>query len=68
MFALTTSSGRGRRLVHLLMLSLLAAGFSQAAAQDSQQKGAFYTGEYPNALKEFGLTDEQIQERIDATF
>ena len=38
MFALTTSSGRGRRLVHLLMLSLLAAGLI-AATRDAG--GAF---------------------------
>lgn len=28
-------------------------------------RGAFYTGEYPNVLQEIGLTDEEIQTRID---
>jgi oligosaccharide reducing-end xylanase len=49
-----------------LILGIVICLFSvQSFAQESTVQGAFYTGEYPNVLKEIGLTDEEIQTRID---
>ena len=39
----------------------------QVQAQSSSQ-GAFFTGEYPNVLGEWGLSDDEIQARIDETW
>lgn len=57
------------RLTPFLMLVLLAIPFAswQTQAQESSQ-GAFYTGEYPNLLREWGLSDAEIQARIDAAW
>lgn len=58
----------------LLCLFLLVLGLTTVNAQDDTRiphvptDGAFFTGEYRNILAEWGLTDEQIQARIDATF
>lgn len=53
-----------------ILLVLLSFSFITLAsdADDEATQGAFYTGEYPNLLREWGLTDEQIQERIDAVW
>ncbi len=48
----------------LIAVFLLALS-TRAAAQETPTDGAFYTNEYPNVLKEIGLTDEEIQARID---
>ncbi len=48
-------------LVSVLMLVAL----SRVTAQDDAKKGAFYTGEYPNVLHEIGLSDEDVQARIE---
>src|SRR5690606_16676666 len=36
--------------------------------QAQSQQGAFYTGEYPNLLAEWGLEESEIQARIDETW
>jgi oligosaccharide reducing-end xylanase len=53
----------------LFTLILLTIPFAslQARAQESAQ-GAFYTGEYPNLLAEWGLSDDEIRARIDAVW
>jgi oligosaccharide reducing-end xylanase len=38
---------------------------TRVMAQESASEGAFYTNEYPNVLSEIGLTDAEIQARID---
>jgi oligosaccharide reducing-end xylanase len=48
----------------LMMLFFLQGSL----AAQNQSEGAFYTGEYPNLLLEWGLTEDEIQERIDATW
>jgi oligosaccharide reducing-end xylanase len=58
-----TSFMAGRLVVTIVILLMLLVGW-QAQGQDSMQ-GAFYTGEYPNLLKEWGLSDAEIQARID---
>jgi oligosaccharide reducing-end xylanase len=55
------------RLALPLILLLLPGSASLTSAQSDSQ-GAFYTGKYPNLLKEWGLSDEEIQARIDATW
>jgi len=52
--------------IRVLMLVLLLMGMviMPVQAQDDE-KGAFFTGEYPNLLREIGLTDDEIQARID---
>ncbi len=60
-----------RKFLVILLGSLFLLGFGQTIAQDATpmpQQGAFYTGEYPNILKESGISDAEIQQRIDATF
>jgi len=55
----------------LVSLFLLIAGLSIVSAQDAPQlpdEGAFFSGEYRNILAEWGLSDEEIQARIDAAF
>ncbi len=49
------------------MLILLAMPFVQQASGD-ESEGAFYTNDYPNLLAEWGLTQEEIQTRIDTTW
>jgi oligosaccharide reducing-end xylanase len=51
-------------IVCLLLVTLLSMS-SDLAAQD---EGAFHTGEYRNVLAEWGLSDEEIQARIDQTW
>lgn len=52
--------------------ALFAFGFGQTGAQDTSAatspQGAFYTGEYPIILKESGLTDSKIHDRLDETW
>lgn len=48
-----------------LLAVLLLLMFLPVSGQVSAQDGAFFTGEYPNVLCEIGLTDEDIQARID---
>lgn len=53
----------------LLALLLLSANVSaQLPAPQPVSEGAFHTGEYRNMLAEWGLSDEEIQARIDAYF
>jgi oligosaccharide reducing-end xylanase len=55
--------------MRLLLIVVLVFGcFSGVAAQGERMSGAFETGEYPNLLKEIGLSDAQIQARIDAVW
>ncbi|GIK65687.1 MAG: hypothetical protein BroJett018_34810 [Chloroflexota bacterium] len=56
-----------RRLILFSMVVVMMMVPLNTQAQDSPN-GAFYTGVYPNLLKEWGLTDAEIQERIDATW
>lgn len=59
------------KAILILMASLFLLGFGQTIAQDTTPmptQGAFYTGEYPNILKQSGLSDAEIQQRIDDTF
>lgn len=48
-----------------MILFLIFALSFKVAAQDTAPEGAFYTDEYPNVLSEIGLTDAEIQARID---
>ena len=58
----------------LLCLLILTLGLTTVSAQDDPKipqlpsKGAFFTGEYRNILAEWGLSDDEIQTRIDETF
>lgn len=62
------------KLVRLtLIYSLLLIAFSMTQAQEVEapqppREGAFTTGEYPNLLAQWGLSDDEIQARIDETF
>ncbi|PJF26819.1 MAG: glycoside hydrolase, partial [Phototrophicales bacterium] len=62
------------KYLSLLCLFLLVLGLTTVSAQDDTPipqvptEGAFFTGEYRNILAEWGLTDEEIQARIDETF
>lgn len=51
-----------RFIVLLLVMFLLSA---PVWAQDQPASGAFYTQEYPNMLHEIGLSDAEIEARID---
>lgn len=51
-----------------LGLTLLLFPLTTVHTADEQTNGAFYTNHYPNRLKEWGLSDEMIQQRIDATW
>lgn len=58
---------------NVLMLTGLVIVMSVANAQDVNipqpaSEGAFFTGEYRNMLAEWGLSDEEIQTRIDEVF
>jgi oligosaccharide reducing-end xylanase len=50
-------------LIFLASLMMSVNGQAQTTPQ-----GAFYTGEYPNLLSEWGLNDDEIQARIDAVW
>jgi oligosaccharide reducing-end xylanase len=61
------------RLAYLLLGFVLLGGLMVAksqelAAPEVPGEGAFFTGEYRNMLAEWGLSDEEIQTRIDETF
>lgn len=51
------------RRILVVCFVLLLSGVT--LAQDRANDGAFYTGEYMNVLAELGLSDEEIQARID---
>lgn len=51
-----------------LCLTLLLAISIIPAMADEPSAGAFITGEYPNLLREWGLSDDEINERIDAVW
>lgn len=53
-------------LVALLLCSAMI--IAQPPAPQPVTEGAFYTGEYRNMLAEWGLSEEEIQARIEATF
>jgi oligosaccharide reducing-end xylanase len=55
------------RFKGLFTLVLLAVPMMSLQGQETPQ-GAFYTGEYPNLLAEWGLSEEEIQARIDAAW
>ncbi|MBC6990918.1 glycosyl hydrolase family 8 [Hymenobacter sp. BT491] len=63
---------RGR--VGLLLLGLLYAGLGCVDAQRAlkpaatSQKGAFYTGKYPNLLREAGYSQTAIDQKIAQTY
>ncbi len=52
----------------LVILVSMQMGAGKSSAQEDAERGAFFTGEYPNVLHEIGLTDEEIQARIDAVW
>jgi oligosaccharide reducing-end xylanase len=52
------------KFIFLLALLLIPSMHMQAQSQ----QGAFYTGEYPNLLAEWGLEESEIQARIDETW
>ncbi len=58
----------------LLCILIFTLGLTAVSAQDDTKipqlpsEGAFFTGEYRNILSEWGLSDEEIQTRIDETF
>lgn len=53
-----------RRVIVLLMLVFSM----RVAAQESPMQGAFATDTYPNVLLEIGLSEEEIQARLDSVF
>lgn len=55
-------------LIALLLIRVDARTTETHTEGDTVQQGAFYTGEYPNLLREWGLSDEAIQERIDTAW
>ena len=50
------------------MMTLSTANSQDLEAPQPPEEGAFTTGEYRNILSEWGLSDEEIQTRIDETF
>lgn len=54
-----------RFLAALLMVMMPAMN---SFAQPEPPQGAYFTGEYPNLLREWGLTDDEIQTRIDTAW
>jgi oligosaccharide reducing-end xylanase len=62
-----------KKLYLALVFMFLVGGFSIVTAQELEapvpvSEGAFFTGEYRNMLAEWGLSEEEIQNRIDETF
>jgi oligosaccharide reducing-end xylanase len=56
-------------LVLIVFLMSISTSNAQAlGAPQPPEEGAFFTGEYRNILAEWGLTEDEIQERIDSTF
>ncbi len=58
-------------IVCSLLGTLVSASFSRGQAQaplSPPEEGAFFTGDYRNMLAEWGLSDAEIQARIDATW
>lgn len=64
---LKTSRSRTISRWFMLVSLLLMAGAASAQSSDDAQ-GAFFTGEYPNALAEIGIAQADIDARIEATF
>lgn len=61
------------KLSFLLSLTLLLLSTRSVAAQPAEppqppEEGAFFTGQYRNMLAEWGVSDAEIQARIDAVF
>lgn len=54
-------------MIFSMMTATLPNGFAQDPPTPPNQ-GAFFTGEYRNMLGEWGLTDEEINARIEATW
>lgn len=50
----------------LFIMIVMIGIFSGVAAQEGTASGAFESGEYPNILREIGLSDSEIQARIEA--
>lgn len=58
-----------KTLSHLCAATmLLSLAIVPVMAQDDAQQGAFFTGEYPNVLAEIGLTEAEIDARIEDVF
>lgn len=57
-----------KRMVTFVLLCTFLATAMPGLAQEPPTEGAFFTGEYRNVLAEWGLSDEEIQARIDATW
>jgi oligosaccharide reducing-end xylanase len=65
-----------RGLFYVIVLCLVLSNLYGVAAQEEStlpkleppSQGAFVTGNYRNLLREWGLSDAEIQERIDATW
>lgn len=55
-----------RKILFAFTLFMLLT--SLTFSQETPMRGAFFTGEYPNVLHEIGVTDAEIQARIDAVF
>lgn len=56
------------KLIFLLMVCFIPIVVLSAQEVTVPEEGAFFTGEYRNMLAEWGLSEEEIQERIDTTF
>ncbi len=52
----------------LLIFVFVLVVLSGVSAQEETMTGAFASGEYPNVLREIGLSDAEIQTRIDAVW
>ncbi|MFQ3648090.1 MAG: glycosyl hydrolase family 8 [Anaerolineae bacterium] len=54
------------RILILIVSMLLVSG--RAYGVEGERRGAVATGEYPNVLREIGLTDAEIEARIEAVW
>lgn len=54
------------RVLIPMVLMLLVSG--RAYSVEGERRGAVATGEYPNVLREIGLTDAEIEARIEAVW
>ncbi len=52
----------------LFLLSVHATSAQAPEPPQPPEEGAFFTGEYRNLLAEWGLSEDEIQARIDSTF
>lgn len=52
----------------VLMMAVNGVNAQELPAPQPQEEGSFFTGEYRNMLGEWGVSDEEIQARIDEMF